>query len=559
MARRIDSRLILTGQLIAETPISVGGMGGDTDVDLALAVDGRGRLYIPGTSLAGPLRAWLCARVKDKAKVEDLWGFQRKKKGTDEDEGQASFVIVENGLVYSSDGKRMQGSDSEVRDGVGIDRRTGAAANKAKYNRAILPRGSRIDLRMTVELDDCAGDTNSRQAVQNQRAREQAKGLIAALWKALQDGEIRFGASKTRGLGRVKMEPKSQCEQKLITRAGLLDTLRGKPTPPGWKIAQENQPVFCKQPGLTFEIDWEPVGPLMVKAEADGLAVDMLPLVGRVDDKLTLVLPGSSIKGALRSHAERIVRTVRPELQPELPEKFLNQVKVPLIEELFGAAGEARKKNSRQDQEPCPENLEPIAGLSALSIDDCYAKSESRMTALQWAGVEGATNEEALRAALDRTPLKDAQQAFHVAIDRWLGSAAEGFLYTVLEPHGVQWEPIRMKLDLARLPNYKRNAAVACALLVLRDFVSGRLPLGFGVNRGMGAVEVKGITLKPHDLEDDDLARLKLSVDKDKRQLKIGDDELRQTLNEAWQSDEWFIKKSGQSEAEPGEIAKENE
>lgn len=48
----------------------------------------------------------------------------------------------------------------------------------------------------------------------------------------------------------------------------------------------------------------------MVKAEGEGIAVDILPLISGFDGGITFVLPGSSIKGALRTQAERIIRTV---------------------------------------------------------------------------------------------------------------------------------------------------------------------------------------------------------------------------------------------------------
>src|SRR5216117_3113234 len=58
MARNITGRLILRGTLVARTPLHVGGLGEDVDTDLPLARDGAGRLYAPGTSLAGALRQW---------------------------------------------------------------------------------------------------------------------------------------------------------------------------------------------------------------------------------------------------------------------------------------------------------------------------------------------------------------------------------------------------------------------------------------------------------------------------------------------------------------------
>lgn len=518
MARKVDSRLILSGKLVAETPLSVGGMGGNVDADLALAINGQGKFYIPGTSLAGPLRAWLCARVKpeDKEKVEQLWGFQRKKKGKDEDEGQASFVLVEDGLVLDKNGNPLDLGSSEIRDGVGIDRYSGAAADKAKYNRQILPRGSRIDLKLTVELTE--------------KMQPEVEPLLAELWRALKKGEIRFGASKTRGLGRVVLREEQTRKQEISSRAGLLNILKGASDPFDLKIPEKSQYM---QPRLTIQIHWQPVGPLMVKADADGIAVDMLPLISAVDDKLALTLPGSSIKGAFRHQAERIVRTLKGwSANPD--DKFHQQIEVDLIREVFGEAGKPKQEKD--------DTAKWLPGLGALSIDDCYALPAYQMDADQWSKIEGATDEAGLRTALDATPLKTAQQAFHVAIDRWLGSAADGFLYSVLEPHGVAWEPIRLSLDLSRLPKDKQQCAVMLLLLVLRDFVAGRIPLGFGTNRGMGAVEVTSIILAGEDCESlpwlTGLAGERLSDGK----LSVPE-QTRRELNTAWQG--WIKQQTG--------------
>ena len=102
--------------------------------------------------------------------------------------------------------------------------------------------------------------------------------------------------------------------------------------------------------------------------------------------------------------------------------------------------------------------------------------------------------------------------AFHVAVDRWTGGAAESLLYTVLEPHGVAWEPIRVTLDLMRLPSEKRLPSLILLLLVVRDMAQGRVPLGFAVNRGMGAVAVDRVLFSGRDLEGDlqSLIRLEL-------------------------------------------------
>ena len=509
MSRRIATRLKIKGKLKARGPLHVGGMSGNQDVDLMIALDGCNREYIPGTSLAGPLRAWLSQRV-DLQTVNELFGPPQKK---GDKEGQASFVMVEDGLV-----ELPVNCAVESRDGVGIDRKTGAAADGAKYDRAVLPHGSKINFEMTVELSNNA----------TARERDKIKGLIGALLEALEDGQIRFGAAKSRGHGFVKLESVTVAEQNLLSLDGMLQALRGKQAP---AIALPIEKLR-ERPQLDVTITWRPRGPLMVKAERDGVGVDMLPLTSAIDGKLSFALPGSSIKGALRSQAERIVRTLCPEVGSK--DKFLDQVAVPFIVDLFGAASAGDKDKDLDDEGP------PVPGLSALIVEDCYAK-KLRFSREQWARVEQAKSEtetagqteSELYRALREAGLQNAQMAMHVAVDRWTGGAAGGFLYSVLEPHGVEWGPITLRLDLARLSGAQKQwGAIACLLFVLRDLAAGRIPLGFGANRGMGALAVDTVRIEARASDDEDLNRLP-SVTISDGKLHIPN-ELKTKLNQAW-------------------------
>ena len=56
MARHINSRLKIIGDLIAETPLHVGGYGESFETDMALARNGKDGFYVPGTSLTGSWR-----------------------------------------------------------------------------------------------------------------------------------------------------------------------------------------------------------------------------------------------------------------------------------------------------------------------------------------------------------------------------------------------------------------------------------------------------------------------------------------------------------------------
>ena len=118
MARELVARLRINATLRAETPLHVGGHSDRLDLDLPLAVNGQGRFYVPGTSLAGVLRAWM-ARHFDAATVDmaELWGHQEG------EQGAASRVLVEDAPVTLPGGL-----PEELWDGVGIDRQWGSAA-----------------------------------------------------------------------------------------------------------------------------------------------------------------------------------------------------------------------------------------------------------------------------------------------------------------------------------------------------------------------------------------------------------------------------------------------
>jgi CRISPR/Cas system CSM-associated protein Csm3 (group 7 of RAMP superfamily) len=525
MARVISARLRLQGTLVATTPLHVGGFGEDVDTDLPLARNGRGEWYVPGTSLAGALRQW-CEQRFGKEFVRSLWGFQER------DEGRASFVVIEDASIENA-GSILD----EIRDHVGIDRKWGCAAEHIKFDRAILPRGTRLRFCLTVEV---ASDADLNQVL----------AMLAHLKSALENQQIRLGAAKTRGLGRVKLENGQIRRFVFNTRDGLLALLENSQgqTIDVDELAKAQQSLPLNAPSsLSVTIEWEPVGPLMVKSGYEGVAADMVPLVSGINGQVALVLPGSSIKGALRSHAERIIRTlldrdVSPRHRPngngngsfDPKQWFLRDVEVPLITELFGERGK-RVKDDKATWLP---------GLGALAVDDCFGTQH--LSRDQWRAIESAQDDAAMCEALAKAGLETWQEAYHVAVDRWLGSAAESMLYTVLEPHRTAWEPIRLEINFYRLPQDRQPAAAALLLLVLRDLAQDRIPLGFATHRGMGTIRVTNVSFAINTL-DGTLAKL-AQVRLENGQLLNVPEEIKQ----AWQQ---WIRQARQGSQNQGATA----
>lgn len=514
MAREIQSRIIVKGRLQASTPLHVGGYGESVDTDLPLARDGKAHFYVPGTSIAGSLRSWFLDAFQE-SETQRLFGFQEN------DKGHASFVLVDDAVVLNVDNEPLQDYETEVRDGVGIDRRLGSSADRFKYDRAVLPRGARLDFQMALDIG-VGVDLNRIQA------------MLGHMLQALSDGDIPFGAAKTRGLGRVFLKSPDIRIQHRNTRAGILSVLKGSNNSSSIANLKDSDPSLSpgKPVRLTVTIKWHPRSALMIKSGADGIGVDILPLVSGKDGDLALVLSGSSVKGALRSHAERIARTV---LKKSLSgrERFDEQLNtIPLINDLFGMGKPA--KSSKKDD----------ARAGALAVLDCYA--EQAMHRHQWDTVSTA-KEESLQDVLEEIKAAGAgifEQQTHVAIDRWTGAAADSMLFSVLEPYGIEWEPLVLKLDLDPYRHSKRaqdrqwsnkNAALALFLLTLRDLVAGRVALGFAVNRGMGEIAVDSIEFKLNNEVDSWLnKKVEFSQSDNLNLLSQLDGQFLGELSEAW-------------------------
>ncbi|MDX3099972.1 RAMP superfamily CRISPR-associated protein [Nonomuraea angiospora] len=490
LGRPVTSRIRVRGWLRTESPLHVGGLQHDPSEPLPIAVDGKGRLYVPGTTLAGVLRAWCLGTGEIPSAMDELWGYE----SDDGEGGQASRVIVADALVTSTTATDEHGVPAkplefdvlEFRPSVGIDRVTGAAAPEFLYGRQVVPIGCYLRLELDIE---------SREDADRDEAR------LGALLAALSGRQVRVGASTSKGFGSVRLldDPLDVVVDRLDSPEGLLAVLRNDPsrrrTVASLREASSDLPPRRKT--LDVRIDWAPNAPVMVRSGAGGLFVDTLPLATRIDGRhLTLVLPGSSIKGVLRSQAELIERTARslPARSAQTGEPaarhsaaFRAQLdQLPAVRALFGGA--------RDDV--------GTRGVGALRAEECLAS----VTIPQelWTSVTGFGDEvrppdgdqpphmpEPIR---DRLADLGLERADHVALDRWTGGAADGRLFSVLEPHGVRWEPIRLSVDLTRLDTV-HDVGIALLLLVLRDLADGRITIGAATNRGFGDVDILDITL----------------------------------------------------------------
>ena len=449
MSRKIIGKIRVKGDLVAQTPISVGGIGDCEHVDLELAVDGTGRYYVPGTSLAGPMRAWLTGCLAQKEGhplIRSLFGFVEK------DDGQASALFIHDSPIEEARRER--------RHGIAIDARTGVTKAGSFYTRAILSKGTRLPLEMELDILEGYGKLDL--------ARDgHPAGALALIVEALQDEEIRFGACKSRGMGKMKLEGLTvdhydfAKDRNALTQ--WLDDQPSKTRGSGLKALDPfPRPTLMEGRLFKIAVDWRAASPIMVKSGRDGMETDMIPLMSGAgeDGKLAPVIPGSSLKGVLRSQARKILNTLFDGTPTPQATKEDDDEPWLILADLFGSKAQAGR----------------------LRIDDVYY---------------GASVSSKAWLEEDKDVLNTVTERYqHVAIDRFTGGVSDGALYSMRPvKRGDGWDDIVLTLDASNaVSDANTFKELALLRLLIRDMEDGYIPLGFGTRRGLGEIKVNGVT-----------------------------------------------------------------
>ncbi|WP_454932173.1 RAMP superfamily CRISPR-associated protein [Actinomyces oricola] len=440
----------------------------------AFARDGAGRPVLSGRSVKGALRAtWTEAygRDKDHKAVRALWG----------DQDRAAALTVH--AIDLTDARTAD------RTGIAVDRYWGTAGDTALFEHEIIPSGEDLHLRLT-------GQVGSVGSVDDEADRAAFERLLGQLVGLLRAGRVSLGGRQNAGWGRVSLqEPATGVHVRrdvLDGPAGLLafledsdrDVVVDVVDPPGPRV-------------VTVTIDWSsPTGILVARPRntherGNDETIPTKPLRERSrrdtdpEDPGAMVLPGSSVRGALRTRASRIARTVLG-VEGRLPEEV----------EDWSCTG----VHDQLAQDP-------------WLVRELFGSTERR----------GAVSVRETTASKERGSFL----RMHNAIDRWTGGVVDGGLYseTVVD---ASWNALVLEVDLRRIAGdagvaagsvraqagaageaaprrevalNRRRAALCLLGLVVAELATGTLPLGSRGTRGMGAVEVRGVTVNgPADL-----------------------------------------------------------
>jgi len=496
-----SNKTIYTLTVQTKTALHVGTVAGANDVsDGLFRRNAKGQLVLPGTSIAGAIRSHLTrltpamTRLAPRHICDVLIGTEKQDEQgkplacgcivchlmgdirplneirdpnlpLDELErlnGRASRLIVHDAILTPT--------KTHIRDGVGIDRTTGAAARaaSAKFDIETIP--AETPVKIVLELED---------------ADEIDKYLLNLLFYEWQEGRLRFGGNKSRGTGVLALTDVQHTSFELNTGAGLMaflrrnisDTLKTSYTVKVSNRAYHDSYSFVPgsvQSWLTIEFDLQAQGFFLTndttQATAEGYDHKSLPF-----------LPGSSLRGAIRSQAERIARTL-VNLRVENEADFLNQCPAP-----NPFVTRADKQNGIESSAARIRQYDSDKRTDAKNYD----LSEQLFGSVDWGS--RLVVEDAILWNKDQDKPMPPDNAVwkkldFVAIDRFTGGAADGAKF---DAHAL-WQPrFRCCLHLESPQDWE----IGWLLYVLKDMIDGRVPVGFGAAKGFGDVRLEALAL----------------------------------------------------------------
>ena len=557
---------IIRGVLATRTALHVGSGEQSALNDDLWRRTAAGELFIPGSAIAGPLRALatrLAPRLGGKVcqgldeltnrpcecMVCHLFGDinpQRKrpepdgKQKTSQEADQSSDVNAEPEEGESKGGRAsalwvkdaLLAARPFVRDGVGIDRYSGAAARQGavKFELEVLPANTKFWVQLELQYSS------------NERIQQQNERLLAVLLAEWEAGRGTIGGRVARGLGAFQLDGWQWYERTLNDQEALMAFLqRDGPTKVLPKYitpipnaqatylsevqqaldstdqaqSTDKNPLFTLQdaPLASFPLlskarghnpkaekeernqllvayavarCWAEVkfvlqfdGPMLINdlVQARRVGFDHAPLTDKpyLANKSNSankpysaewVLPGSSLRGVLRSQAERIARTITT---------------LAVKREFFERNPAGDPNNSRDPYAPLPNS-------------DCLLRKAGVLDTVRTIPAELDLGDQLFGSTRMGSRLivedgvlanKPKLKAFDfLAIDRFTGGGRDKFKFDAL----ALWEPAfhcRIRLD---------NPAaweLGWLLLAARDIHQGLATIGFGSAKGFGEAKIE--------------------------------------------------------------------
>ena len=433
----VRKRVVLSGTLVLDAPllIGTGGNGAGQDVDDEVLKTTAGQPFIPGTSLAGALRDFMTA--------ENALGM-RLLFGT-----EAAYERQHNAAWQSSiriDDIKLNNVEIVVRDGVSLDEITGTAIEHHKFDYEAV--GSGATGKFFAEIT---------QRGIHERYEDAMKEAVDLLAHRLAAGFF-LGAHTAKGFGEVHVKDLKVYRYDFKNPAHVRAWLgpEGKSEALVEPEIYERQKCFYAKDDCVLEAKFALKSSLLVRDYARAMKVKT---AGRMDEETSVqapmlrendhwLIPGASIKGALRHCAAEILRKL--------------DIDGALLDRMMGPS---------------------LARIKAKPDE----KWKSRLL------VSEACLEDGVVTGLQT----------RVRIDRFTGGKIDTGLFTTapIWQREKEGAALFLRLVLHEPKEEERAWQIGLLLLLLKELSLGRLALGGEKGIGRGVLEGRGAALHYHGEE----------------------------------------------------------
>lgn len=421
---------------------------------------------IPGSALKGVIRGWMELAFPERTGpqvVEKLLGhaLDRVDFGS-----RSEATFLDSFMTSCPDGEAVgrfwcEQRSTCVASGVAIDREGRAASDEKLYFHEFIPAGAVFRVTLPLALSD---------------PNAQIPYLLAALqaFNVSPRGRIRLGAHTRGGWGLLKWTltalhrmTKEDAQSRLANSLeGPASLPTGFPLGPAlalqdlelWKrravnICKLAKPRSVIRLSLHLAADSSFLVNDAARTQPADAASDHLPL--RVTADGDFLLPGKSLHGALRSQAERIVRTILQDRQAAWP--------------------------ADQDQRNAP---------AFRKISEFHSDIKKLCPVSLLFGAPGWAAPLAVSAFCGSSNQEEKKQEF-IAIDRLTGGGADHLKFNAMAPRKCHLNG-EIELDLDALQTAVGGLWPAVLLpMALRDLDEQDILLGFGGSKGYGRFHIE--------------------------------------------------------------------
>lgn len=450
-SHRITHKLVIKGTIALASPLVMGKGEGEW-VDKAIMRLPDGQPYIPGSAFAGSLRsAMQLLGFYDKKDSEWLWGTETGGKQANPENIFQSHLQVHDLITKSVDAKKIT-----RRDGIKIGEQTGVVEKGAKYDYEILEPGVSFPITLEATVREQFGKNGN-----------DLKKLAAELIATIKHDAFRLGAFTAQGFGRLDAV---HCELGAFIYDFTSSNNKRKEHQDAWFAYLQTGETWSSvaEPIEDADLPQTNYPAFQIKATFRLKSALMIGASGGEDsqaDKTSIksngqyVIPGKSIRGAIRHRAQRIL-------------KIWEQQGIPL------AAADGDDLTS---------------GLFGFVKQDGSNKENARRGLIRME--ETTIAKESVKPMLQN----------RIRIDRFTGGVIDGALFNSEPVWTTNKEDLQITFTIDSLNKIKDETTQKLykklLLMLLKDLWTGDLPIGGEKNIGRGVLQGKAANIIDNNQE----------------------------------------------------------